>query len=104
MERNLWVLSAAFVFLGLVVWVLSANPQKSSWRTEAQSLSAGPELRLISERSSYMRTERLRSRRYTIALLAFACLIALMVWMLAPRVEEAGRTPVTIGSSAATDR
>jgi hypothetical protein len=46
----------------------------------------------------------MRSRRYIIALLAFACLIALMVWMLAPRVEEAGRTPVTIGRSAATDR
>jgi|1185.fasta_scaffold56002_2 hypothetical protein len=58
MERNLWVLSAAFVFLGLLVWILAANPQKSSLRTEAQTLSAGPELRLISERSSYMRTER----------------------------------------------
>jgi hypothetical protein len=46
----------------------------------------------------------MRSRRYTITLLAFACLIALMLWMLAPRVEEAGRTPVTIGSSDATNR
>ena len=58
MERNLWVLSAAFVFLGLIVWILAPNPQKSSLRTEAQLLSAGPELRLVSERSSYMRTER----------------------------------------------
>jgi hypothetical protein len=45
----------------------------------------------------------MKSRRYTIALLAFVCLIALMLWMLAPRVEQAGRTPVTIGSSAATN-
>jgi hypothetical protein len=46
----------------------------------------------------------MRSRRYTIALLAFACMIALMLWMLAPRVEEAERVPMTIGSSAPTDR
>jgi hypothetical protein len=58
MERNLWVLSAAFVFLGSIVWISAANPLKRSLRTEAQTLSAGPELRLISERSSYMRTER----------------------------------------------
>ena len=58
MVRDPWTFAAAFAF-GFIAWVVFANPQKSSPRLEAsQSLSADPDLRLISERSPYMRTER----------------------------------------------
>ena len=58
MERDPWTFAAAFA-LGFIAWVVFANPQKGSPRLEAsKSLSADPDLRLISERSPYMRTER----------------------------------------------
>jgi hypothetical protein len=58
MVRDPWIFAAAFA-LGFIAWVVFAHPQKSSPRLEAsQSLSADPDLRLISERSEYMRTER----------------------------------------------
>ena len=58
MVRDPWTFAAAFAS-GFIAWVVFANPQKSSPRLEAsQSLSADPDLRLISERSPYMRTER----------------------------------------------
>jgi len=49
---------------GVIVWIILGSPQKNlrqkSWlRMEtSRSLNADPDLRLISERSSYMRTER----------------------------------------------
>jgi hypothetical protein len=56
--RDPWTFAAAFAF-GLTAWIVFATPQKSSPRLEAsQPLSADPDLRLISERSGYMRTER----------------------------------------------
>jgi hypothetical protein len=54
-------LGQAVVFaFGVIAWVLVAErPQKSSLRMEtARSLNADPDLRLVSERSEYMRTER----------------------------------------------
>jgi hypothetical protein len=62
MVRDPWTFAAAFAFgfiAWVVAWVVFSNPEKSSQGLEAsQSLSADPELRLISERSPYMRTER----------------------------------------------
>ena len=58
MVRDAWTFAAAFA-LGFIAWVAFSHPQKSSPRLEAsQSLGADPDLRLISERSEYMRTER----------------------------------------------
>jgi hypothetical protein len=62
MVRDRWTFAAAFA-LGLVTWVVAwvvfPNPEKRSQGFAAsQSLNADPELRLISERSPYMRTER----------------------------------------------
>lgn len=58
MVRDPWTFAAAFAF-GFIAWVVFANLQESSPRLGAsQSLSADPDLRLVSERSEYMRTER----------------------------------------------
>ena len=58
MVRDPWTFAAAFAF-GFIAWVVFVHPQKSSPRLEAsQSFSADRDLRLISERSEYMRTER----------------------------------------------
>jgi hypothetical protein len=52
--------AVAFGFIAwLVAWVGFHNLEKSSQGLEgSQSLSVNPELRSISERSPYMRTER----------------------------------------------
>jgi hypothetical protein len=58
MVRDPWTFAAAFAF-GFIAWTLFASPQKYAPRLDAsQSLNADPRLRLISERSEYMRTER----------------------------------------------
>jgi hypothetical protein len=58
MVRDSWTFAAALAF-GFIAWLVFAQPQKSSPRLEAsQSLTADPDLRLISERSEYLRTER----------------------------------------------
>jgi hypothetical protein len=64
MMRDLWILAAVSITVGVIVWIVLGNPQKrslqrSSLRMEtSHSLGADPDLRLISERSPYMRTER----------------------------------------------
>ena len=64
MVRDLLILAAATIVLGVIVWSVLGNPpkrslQKSSLPLEtSHSLNADPDLRLISERSPYMRTER----------------------------------------------
>ena len=54
-----WIIAAA-VFAGVIAWVVVAErPPKSPVRIEAsRTLAANPDLRLVSERSEYMRTER----------------------------------------------
>jgi hypothetical protein len=65
MVRDLWTLAAVSIAFGVIVWIVIGHPQKSSLRQESSlrmetshSLNAHPDLRLISERSPYMRTER----------------------------------------------
>jgi hypothetical protein len=64
MIRDLLTLAAASIMVGAIVWSVFGNPQKrssqgSSLRIKtSHSLNAHPDLRLISERSEYMRTER----------------------------------------------
>jgi hypothetical protein len=60
MMRDPWTLAAALFAFGVIAWVVVAErPPKNPVRMEAsQSLSADPDLRLVSERSPYMRTER----------------------------------------------
>jgi hypothetical protein len=60
MVRDPWVFAVTLVAFGMISWVLIAErSQKVPVRQETfHSLSADPDLRLISERSPYMRTER----------------------------------------------
>jgi hypothetical protein len=60
MVRDPWVFAVTLVAFGMIGWVLIAErSQKVPVRQETfHSLSADPDLRLISERSPYMRTER----------------------------------------------
>jgi hypothetical protein len=59
MVRDPWTPAALFA-LGMIAWVLVAErPQDNLVRMEtSHSLSADPDLRSVSERSEYMRTER----------------------------------------------
>jgi hypothetical protein len=64
MVRDLLILAAAAIVLGVIVWSVVGNPQKRSWQgsslqvEKSLSLSTDRDLRLVSERSPYMRTER----------------------------------------------
>jgi hypothetical protein len=64
MGRDLLILAGASIVFGVFVWAVLGHPQKrseqgGSIRMEtSHSLDADPDLRLISERSPYMRTER----------------------------------------------
>ena len=60
MMRDPWTLAAAVFAFGVIAWVVVAErPRQSPVRIEAsQTLATDPDLRLISERSEYMRTER----------------------------------------------
>jgi len=58
MVRDPSTIAAVVFAFGIIVW-LAERPQKSSLRMETvHSLNADPDLRLVSERSEYMRTER----------------------------------------------
>jgi hypothetical protein len=58
--RDPWTLVAALFAFGVIAWVVAAErPPKSPVRIEAaRTLAADPDLRLVSERSEYMRTGR----------------------------------------------
>ena len=63
MARDLLTLAALSIVFGVIVWIIPAPQknlrQKSSLRMEtSHSFNADPDLRLISERSPYMPTER----------------------------------------------
>ncbi len=60
MRRDLLLIFSAILALGLISWTFWGNPEVGSALRmhTAQSLKADPNLKLISERSAYMRTER----------------------------------------------
>jgi hypothetical protein len=63
MMRDPWSFAAALIAFGIIGWLLvAAPPQKRALRLDTHhSLSAdteGADLRLISERNPFMRTER----------------------------------------------
>jgi hypothetical protein len=61
MKRDLLIMSGAILALGLVMWNFWGNPEMSSSPSlhTAQSFEpSDPDLRLVSERSPYMRSER----------------------------------------------
>jgi hypothetical protein len=60
MMRYPWILSATLFGFGVIAWaVVAERPPENPLRIEAAlTLAADPDLRLVSERSPYMRTER----------------------------------------------
>ena len=60
MMRYPWTLGAALFAFVVIAWVVVAErPPKSLVQIEAsRTLAADPDLRMVSERSPYMRTER----------------------------------------------
>jgi len=61
MKRDIVVISGATLAIGMLMWAFAGNPQ-SAGRTRvthvAERMDAAPELKLISEQSPYMRSER----------------------------------------------
>lgn len=58
MKRDLLVLSGGTLVVGCVVWVVWGNPESVPRMHSFQEMKADPELKLVSERSPYMRSER----------------------------------------------
>jgi len=59
MRRDLLMLGAASVVVGLLTWALWGNPENPVPRMHTgQLMSADDNLKLVSEHSPYMRTER----------------------------------------------
>jgi hypothetical protein len=58
MKRDLLVISGGVFALGLVMWTVWGNPENVPRVHAVQSLEPDPNLKLVSERSPYMRTER----------------------------------------------
>ena len=59
MKRDILAISGGMIALGAVMWTYWGNPV-SAPRTPIvhQELAADPDLKLVTERSPYMRTER----------------------------------------------
>lgn len=61
MVRDPWTFAAAVIAFGMMAWLVICNPKSHAPRNDfpqSLSLSAEPDLRLVTERSPYMRTER----------------------------------------------
>jgi hypothetical protein len=60
MGRDILIMSGATLALGFIGWAFWGNPPMSAEPrlSTAQSLNQDPDLKLISEQSPYMRTER----------------------------------------------
>ena len=60
MRRDFLLICSATLALGLITWTFLGNPEMGSVPRLriVQSLKADPNLKLISKRSAYMRTER----------------------------------------------
>ena len=58
MKRDLLVMSRGMLAVGAVVWLFWGHPENVPRMHTVQEINAAPELKLVSERSPYMRTER----------------------------------------------
>lgn len=60
MKRDVFLVSGGILGLGLLSWTFWGNPESSAVPRvhTVQILHDDPDLRLVSERSPYMRTER----------------------------------------------
>ena len=59
MKQDLFIVGGGIVVVGLAIWSLCGNPRHNAPKEHvAQHLNVDPELKTVSERSPYMRTER----------------------------------------------
>jgi hypothetical protein len=58
MKRDLLVMSGGILALGLVMWTFWGNPGATPRMHTVQTLNQDPNVKLVSEQSPYMRTER----------------------------------------------
>ena len=58
MKRDVGVMSGAILAIGAVVWAFWGNPATVNRTSAVHRMNVAPELKLVSERSPYMRAER----------------------------------------------
>ena len=58
MKRDIVVISGATLAIGVIMWAFVGNPESASRMRVSQKMDVAPELKLISEHSPYMRSER----------------------------------------------
>ncbi len=59
MKRDLWLIGSGVLAVGVTVWIFWGNPENvPRMHAVAQAMNADPALKLVSERSPYMRNER----------------------------------------------
>ena len=59
MRQDLFLVCGGIIAVGLAIWGVSGNPPHSAPKAQvAQELNVDPELKLVTERSPYMRSER----------------------------------------------
>jgi hypothetical protein len=58
MKRDLLIIGSGMLAVGTVFWAVWGNPENVPRMHTVQEMKAAPELKLVSERSPYMRTER----------------------------------------------
>ena len=58
MKRDIGVISGATLAIGMIMWAFVGNPESASRMRITQKMDVSPELKLITERSPFMRTER----------------------------------------------
>jgi hypothetical protein len=56
MQRDIWAISAGMLAIGAIFWALHGNPKSAPRSGEA--LNADASLKLVNQRSPYMRDER----------------------------------------------
>jgi hypothetical protein len=58
MKRDIVVISGATLAIGVIMWAFVGNPESAGRMRVSQKMDVAPELKLISERNPYMRSER----------------------------------------------
>ncbi|MBR1187466.1 hypothetical protein JQ609_02250 [Bradyrhizobium sp. AUGA SZCCT0169] len=62
MKRDIGVISGATLAIGVIMWAFAGNPASTKRTNVAQhvtqAIDAAPELKHVTERSPYMRSER----------------------------------------------
>jgi hypothetical protein len=57
-KRDIGVISGATLAIGMIMWAFVGNPESASRARVTQKMDIAPELKLVTERSPYMRSER----------------------------------------------